>query len=676
MVIRYQLLCILFFNLIYFSSELRDLRVIEENPTEGQTIIKPPGFSRISGFYQEEFKLKLSSEENTTIYYTLDSTDPKTSPTTQEFKDYILIYDRSSEPNIYSAFCEDEDSPVSISRFHGFKSPQYPVDKAMIVRAVAKNSKGEFSEVASKTYFVTTGDLYKYQDLTIISMVTDPENLFSPDKGIYVTGTMYQDWKKSDEYDPFIKPWDKNTKCNYFMKGSEWEREAFLTIFDKGEISLQQNIGIRIKGAATRNYPAKSFNVFARKKYGKVTLETNIIKDNYDINGNLITSYKGLTIRSVFDDTRIRDKIGGDLYDKRNNLTSVSIEPAILFINGEYWGFYLIQEKLNDDFIEKNYLIPRENVAIAKDNEIEDGPPEEITNFLEFCENYSQKDLSVKKYYEEIKNYIDIDSLIELYATGIYIENGDWPGKNDGEWRNIGDKIEGNKYNDGKWRFLIYDLDYSMGSPFFGSSSPDIDSFKYVEGRINRSPLNPFFLSFLKNNRDFQFKFVNIYCDYANYVFHPNTVNKVLEKYRDYYTELVANSQLRWSESDFKYKLEGYAYYKTLYLKAMDTISNFFEQRPKYTLQHMKDFIGLEGDLVDLIVNIEGKGKIQINSIIPDIVGGKWYGKYFTRIPIIIKAIPEPGYNFKGWSGYIQSIIQNEEIILFDNQTNIIAHFD
>ena len=95
MVIRYQLLCILFFNLIYFSSELRDLRVIEENPTEGQTIIKPPGFSRISGFYQEEFKLKLSSEENTTIYYTLDSTDPKTSQTTQEFKDYIRIYDRS-----------------------------------------------------------------------------------------------------------------------------------------------------------------------------------------------------------------------------------------------------------------------------------------------------------------------------------------------------------------------------------------------------------------------------------------------------------------------------------------------------------------------------------------------------------------------------------------------------
>ena len=31
------------------------------------------------------------------------------------------------------------------------------------------------------------------------------------------------------------------------MRGSEWEREAFLTIFDKSEIILQQNIGIRVK---------------------------------------------------------------------------------------------------------------------------------------------------------------------------------------------------------------------------------------------------------------------------------------------------------------------------------------------------------------------------------------------------------------------------------------------
>lgn len=673
---RYELLFILFINLISFSLEIRDLGIIEDNQLEEQIIIKPPGFSRISGFYPDNFKLKLNSEEDTTIYYTLDSTDPKTSNTSVIFKDYILIYDKTSEPNIYSSYYEDENSTVSISRGHRYKSPQFPVDKAMIVRAVAKNKEGLFSDVVTKVYFVTNENLYKYQDLTIASLVTNPENLFSPDIGIYVTGTMYQQWKNSEDYDPNIKLWDKNTKCNFFMRGSEWEREAFFTIFEKGEIILQQNIGIRVKGAATRNYPQKSFNLYARKKYGKSTFETDILKNNYDINGNKITSYKSLTIRSVYDDTRLRDIMGRDLFSIRKDLTSAEMEPIVLFINGEFWGLYLIQENFNDDFIEKNYLIPKKNVALAKENGIEEGPEEEITKFLEFCEEYSKKDLSNDKIYEEIKNYLDINSLIELYATGIYIANSDWPGKNDGEWRNIGEKIEGNKYSDGKWRFIIFDLDYSMSGSFGRRNS---DSFKNVVNRLERSPLNPLFLSLLINNTDFQNKFVNIFCDYANGVFNPNRVYKILEKYRNEYPELLSRTQIRWGGNRYTGDnsiMENFASYKTKFLTKLDTIYDFYVKRPNNTLQNMIDFIGLKGKLVELNIEIKGKGKVQINSIIPDLKNGKWTGNYISGIPISIKAIPEAGYYFVGWKGYIESIRQSNEIILFDFNQTVIACFD
>ena len=63
------------------------------------------------------------------------------------------------------------------------------------------------------------------------------------------------------------------------MKGKEWERESFITIFDKGELNLQQKVGLRIKGAYTRMYPSKSFNIYARKDYGKSRMETDILKD-------------------------------------------------------------------------------------------------------------------------------------------------------------------------------------------------------------------------------------------------------------------------------------------------------------------------------------------------------------------------------------------------------------
>ncbi len=74
------------------------------------------------------------------------------------------------------------------------------------------------------------------------------------------------------------------------MKGKEWEREAFVTIFEKGEKIVQQQMGIRIKGASTRTNPGKSFNLYAREKYGKSTIEAELFDDNYDIKGNLITS--------------------------------------------------------------------------------------------------------------------------------------------------------------------------------------------------------------------------------------------------------------------------------------------------------------------------------------------------------------------------------------------------
>ena len=667
---------ILFSLYIINCLNLRENLIDLGNNLEDEPIsIKPPKFSHESGFYPNDFELIISSEDSedtSIIYYTIDSTNPITSNTSQIYKEPILITDRTSFPNIYAEYKYNEDSPQSITRTE-YASPVYKLDKSMVIRAVIKNSAGNYSEIISNTYFITTNDLSYYQDLTVVSLVTNPENLFDPDIGIYVTGNQYLNWKKSDKYDPNINPYHPDNKCNYFMHGKEWEREASITIFEKGKVLVSQNMGIRIKGDSTRNNPGKSFNLYGREKYGKKNVKAELLKNNFDLNGEIIKKYKTFSLRCVYEPNRLKELLVKDLFSSRN-LAISDAEMSILFLNGEYWGAYLLIEKTDNSFIETNYLIPSENILMIKEAQNEEGPKEETDKFGLFCSANSVwgKDLNDENTYKEIQNFIDIDSLIEHYALGIYIATGDWPQRNQGVWKNNGPIIEGNKYSDGKWRLISFDFDYTMGVQYSGVCQADSDHFRWTEYKNYDAPTN-LFIDLLKKNKIFQNKFINAFCDFANEICTPTKVNKLLDEYVEKYEKIVANSQLRWWGA--KSKEEGYAIYKDNFLKTIDTIKNFYENRPKFSLQQLKEYLGLKGELVKLNIIINGEGKIKINNIFPEFNEGKWSGKYFTDIPINITAIPNEGIKFKEWNGDKTSNEETLEISL-DKETTIIANFE
>ena len=137
-------------------------------PTPGKKniiYIEPPLFSKKSGFYDNEFKLSLLSN-NSEILYTLDGSNPENSNTSRKYKEPFLIYDRSEEPNIYSEYEEVENSPFTIARGVKYKKPIYLVDKPMVVRAISKNENGH-SRIVDQIYFITTNNLVQYQDITV-----------------------------------------------------------------------------------------------------------------------------------------------------------------------------------------------------------------------------------------------------------------------------------------------------------------------------------------------------------------------------------------------------------------------------------------------------------------------------------------------------------------------------
>ena len=501
-------------------------------------------FSKESGFYPSEFSLTLTSSNGEKIYYTTDGSDPTNSNTVKEYTSPIEIIDRSNEPNIYSDYAEDENSPISVSRGTGYQKPPFLVEKGMIVRAVIKNDQG-FSKIFEKSYFVTTGQLSQYKDYTVVSLVTNPENLFDPDKGIYVTGTQYINWKNSGNYNPGKSVWDPDNICNYFCRGSEWEREASISIFENGKLTVEQNVGIRIKGSSTRNLQQKNFNIYARKKYGNDKIKSDtLLPNNKDINGNPITEYDSISLRSISEESRLRDQISNRLIKERILQSTYNFKNSVLFLNGEFWGMYAITEKFSNEFFASHYNISKKDVIFIKEQDIKEGTPEEYNNLLNFMRVYSNKDLSNENNYKEVCNIMDVDSLIEHYAANIYLATYDWPNHNFGLWKNNGNKIDGNLFSDGKWRFMTYDLDYTIGktyADFGGVEGYQYDMFRHMENGKREPPTN-LFVALLKN-AEFKEKFINIFEEYANKIISKDKTNPIIQELYGDVTDLIGYTQ-------------------------------------------------------------------------------------------------------------------------------------
>ena len=174
---------------------------------------------------------------------------------------------------------------------------------------------------------------------------------------------------------------------------------------------------------------------------------------------------------------------------------------------------------------------------------------------------------------------------------------------------------------------------------------------------------------------NFHYEFSLMYCDYANEVVKFEKIKNLVNDYKENYIEMLANGRLRWRGYENGTKSEALEINENIYIQNFDSILEFFEKRPKYAMAHIKEYLKLSGELKELTLLKEGKGKIKINTIIPKFKEGKWVGKYFTDIPIKITAIPSEESIFKSWSEDVES--KNSTIVIKLNEIDKIkANFE
>jgi len=600
-----------------------------------------------SGLHNASFDITLSTATaRTTIYYSTDGSVPTPGKVGNgyvfEYTVPFTVKDLNNpmQPNVLSA---NHEKMYGVAGDRGNNMPRpdpeildpAQVPKATVIRAVAVDANGTYSAVTTKTYFFGTLP-NNYSNHRIISLVSDPVGLVGEQTGIMVRGAPGNRWE--------------GTPYNFQRKGDEWERPAFLEIFHGDTSNRTSNfateVGIRVRGGWSRATGQKSFSVYFKDIYGI----KNLSRSTYDLipgakkaDGSRVDTFKGFMLRNGANDaeyTKFYDVFLQDLLSDRSFSTQAG-EPCIVYLNGEYWGPYNLQERYSDNHTQYKYGVDNANVISYDNGELDDGNPGEETLFLDAVNNF----ISTGNY-SEFCNKFDINNFIDYWAAEIYIYNEDWPHNNYRIWR-ARNTVPNNPYGDTKWRYQMFDTEFALGIYNDGRTTgqANMNAFdKILNGEHNWHLNNQLFKKLI-TNADFCKQFVNTMMDLYNVNFNPNNYTSKLNDYTNKYKPLMGNDN---TTGTYFNRWGGWW---------DDAFMNWANQAEKY-LHDIRDamvynylptyFGSYIGSAYDVTLYTTGpSASIKVNSV--NVQPG-WTGKYYSNNPITVTAKEVSGYTFTGWT--------------------------
>lgn len=453
-----------------------------------QIALSAPG-----GVYGEEFTLYAApSNSENTLYYSLDGTASKKA-TTRYDKKGIAITDRT----------ETSSYPLT----NGIDNMGYESKKSgcgTVVRFSERNREGV--EVASKTVTYIIDPAYT----ALEKEYRIPVVCLTAETSLWLGDKMHVGFYEDVESDR-----KERVELEYYDASLQ---ESF-------SLSTQ----IKLGGNWTkRNYPKRTFNLNWKWADDAHTVKNpKLSKLGVHLFGKDATAQDGSPLQDV---TRVRLHSGGNAFSMTNfndalaqsiasydqTIATSASRPCLLYLNGEFWGYYIIREHYSDSYFENNYGVDKDNVIYCdRTTDLEEphayqysiktyNEEEPVTiggrtttrlSYSRQCLDelygvllgdsdrtytaYSPSGnevLSVKEVrdmardeesYEKLCALVDIDSLIDMILIEAYVGNWDFFYNNMRMWRVADPALEdqGNPYADGKWRFCLHDLDFSFEDP-------------------------------------------------------------------------------------------------------------------------------------------------------------------------------------------------------------------
>ncbi len=641
-------------------------------------ILAPPVFSHAAGFYSQPFTLAITSNnENATIIYTLDGSEPdpenltgKTftfknsfpgSLLTSTFKSFLYfeplrIMDKSPNPEYISTFASDYNGAR-------YTSTTNRLFKGTVIKAKAVKSGALPSQSVTSTYFIHP-QLHNKYSFPVLSITTPAADLFDYNTGIYTPGVIWETQANNRR--------DGGAPANYNQQGDEWERAAHLEFFDGAPINpvISQGIGIRTHGGWSRSWPMKSLRVYARNSFGSDYMNHAIFP------GKPYLQYKTIILRNSGNDwgrTMFLDAAAQTVVSKMRFDTQ-AYRPIILFINGEYWGIHNIRDRYDNYYLNRVYGVDPENLDLLEINSSE--PREgDWVHYNQLISYISANNLALDNHYKHVQTLMDVENFMDYQIAQIYLANTDWPGNNNNFWR-----LRTTQYkpyapygHDGRWRWLMFDTDFG----FSGTNNATHNTLTFATEPNGPAWPNPpqstLILRRLLLNTSFKNDFINRFADMLNTHFAPGRANQIINEMRDALNPEMQEHINRWGRPGSM----------TNWLTDVSRMNAFVNARPMQMRQFMQNYFNILGQ-VTLTVDVSNPshGYVRVNTIelngsTPGVAGQPfpWNGVYFYGTPIRFEAVSKPGFIFSHWDGLINRFTPIANQSFSTSSAAIRAHF-
>jgi hypothetical protein len=498
------------------------------------------------------------------------------------------------------------------------------ISKTTTLRVQAFSPDLQPSKIATNTYFID-------EDFTfpVVSVTTDPYNLYDSEYGIFPGG------------DPY---WESNLF-------QDWERPIHFQFFETDKMPVvNMDAGVKVHGGLTRGVEGKSLAIMARTEYGSDSINHKFFAEKE------LASFKNLVLRNGGNDYNyaiLRDCFMQELVRDNMDLDLSGSRPAIVFLNGEYWGIRDIKEKMNEHFLARNFNIDTDDIDMLEyvhhNSEVQEmnGSAEHFNNLIEFI---ASNTLTDDDNYKTVETQIDITNFIEYQVAQIYYDNSDWPGNNIKWWRQ--------SKPESKYRWLLFDTDFGFSlSPFGNETGDELLHYKHNTLGIATDPggdewPNPphstFLFRSLLENETFRNLFINTFCDHLNTTFQPERVIEILNEYKNLFEPEMSRHRQRFPSSKS-------------WTRELSNMNTFAEKRPQYIYPHLMQKFRLgRNKTITLNVDDPTKGDVGINSLV--CAAYPWEGKYFPNVPVTVRAIAKPGNKFVEWSDGNKSEVRKIDV--------------